>query len=288
MSDFLVANDGNTEPMSSIQATVVCSDDAGILPEEFPTDSKLSMLRESSAIKKLVLQAGTEFLGMFIFLFLALGGVQSALFTNSDASLIINPSLAFLEISICFGFGLASAVFFAYRISGGALNPAVNFGLLVAGVMDPITCVVYTIAQMCGAMAACGVVSAVFPGEFRGANQVFPGTSITQAFFIELILTMGLVLTVLFLAVEKSKITFYAPMQIGVYVFVCHIISIPYTNTSINPARSFGASVAANVWNDQWLFWVAPLCGGAIAGGIYRFYKAIDYHMLNPGQDANE
>ncbi|KAJ3284025.1 hypothetical protein HDU79_008581 [Rhizoclosmatium sp. JEL0117] len=242
--------------------------------------------KEHNKFVKLVLQSATEFLGMFIFIFLALGGVQSALKTNA-ADLAVNPTLAFIEISMCFGFGLAAAIFFSYRISGGALNPAVNFGLFVAGVMDPLTLIAYTISQMIGATAACGVVSVVFPGDFKGANQVFAGTSIAQAFFLELILTAGLVLTVLFLAVEKSKVAFWAPMMIGIYVFIAHLLAIPYTNTSINPARSFGASVVSGIWNDHWLFWVAPLVGGASAGIIYRLYKAVSYETLNPGQDAD-
>ncbi|KAJ3076362.1 hypothetical protein HDU98_003944 [Podochytrium sp. JEL0797] len=247
-------------------------------------------MQERNKIVKLGLQSFTEFLGMFIFIFLALGGVQSALFTNSASELSADPSLAYLQVALCFGFGLATGIFFAYRISGGALNPAVNFGLLVAGVMDPLTFLAYTLSQMAGSTLACALVSIIFPGaqnHFYGANQVFTGVSIAQAFFMELILTMGLVLTVLFLAVEKSKVTFFAPMQIGVYVFVCHIISIPYTNTSINPARSFGAAVVSGIWTHHWLFWIAPLCGGAVAGGIHRFYKAIDFETLNPGQDAD-
>ncbi|KAJ3048552.1 hypothetical protein HDU99_009136, partial [Rhizoclosmatium hyalinum] len=194
------------------------------------------MAFEKRSIAKLALQSATEMLGMFIFIFLALGGVQSALYTNNEAARALNPTLAYIEISICFGFGLAAAIFFAYRISGGALNPAVNFGLFVAGVMDPITLVAYTISQSLGATLACAVVSQVFPGTFKGANQVFAPTTTAQAFFLEVVLTMGLVLTVLFLAVEKSKVAFWAPMMIGIYVFIAHLLAIPYTNTSINPA----------------------------------------------------
>ncbi|KAJ3203404.1 hypothetical protein HDU82_006617 [Entophlyctis luteolus] len=221
--------------------------------------------------------------GMFLFIFLALGGVQSALYTSGA------NTLAFIQIAMCFGFGLAVAIFFAYRISGGALNPAVNFGLLVAGVMDPVTALAYTVAQMAGATAACGAVAGIFPGNsFKGANAVFAPTTIVQGFFLEMVLTFGLVITVLIMAVEKSRAAFYAPMIIGVYVFIAHLLAIPYTNTSINPARSFGASVITGIWTDHWVFWVAPLLGGAIAGGVYRFYKAVDYESLNPNQDATE
>ncbi|KAI9345567.1 aquaporin-like protein [Obelidium mucronatum] len=275
--------------MSSIQSTVI-SETHKITPVPSIAGGNRGVSKAvaiSPAIKKLLIQSATECFGMFIFLFLALGGVQSALRTNSADELALNPTLAFIEIAMCFGFGLSAAVFFAYRISGGALNPAVNLGLLVAGVMDPLTFVAYTVAQTIGAVIACGIVSAVFPGDFKGANQLFDGVSTGQGFFLELILTLGLVLTVLFLAVEKSKITFYAPMMIGTYVFIAHLLAIPYTNTSINPARSFGASVAAGVWNDHWLFWVAPLGGGALAGAIYRGYKYVEYETLNPGQDAD-
>ncbi|TPX75722.1 hypothetical protein CcCBS67573_g03037 [Chytriomyces confervae] len=244
------------------------------------------MSKANNKAIKLVVQSFTECLGMFMFIFISLGGVQSALKTSA-ASLATNPTLAFIEISLCFGFGLATAIFFSYRISGGALNPAVNFGLLVAGAMDPITMIAYTVSQCIGATAACGAVAAIFPGKFAGANQVFPGITVTQAFFLELILTFGLVITVLFLAVEKSKITFFAPMMIGIYVFIAHLLAIPYTNTSINPARSLGASIITGTWDNHWIFWVAPLCGGAIAGLVYRFYKIVGYETLNAGQDAD-
>ncbi|KAJ3245327.1 hypothetical protein HDU78_009572 [Chytriomyces hyalinus] len=241
---------------------------------------------QRSRVGKLALQAATEWLGMFLFVFIALGGVQSALKTNA-ADLATDPTLAFVEISLCFGFGLATAIFFCYRISGGALNPAVNFGLLVAGVMDVKTAFVYTVAQLLGATVACGAVSAIFPGDFAGANQIFDGVGTIQAFLLEAILTFGLVLTVLFLAVEKSRITFLAPLIIGIYVFIAHLLAIPYTNTSINPARSFGASVVSGSWKDHWVFWIGPLLGGYVAGLVYRLYMIADYTELNAGQDAD-
>ncbi|KAJ3228738.1 hypothetical protein HDU81_005958 [Chytriomyces hyalinus] len=242
---------------------------------------------QHSFAAKVAIQSFAEFLGIFVFLFLSFGGVQSALATNSADQLALNPSLAFLQISMCFGFGLAIAVFLTYRISGGALNPAVNFGLLVAGIMDPITFVAYTIAQVAGATAACAVVDIAFPGDFMGANQVFAGVAIEQAFLLESILTAGLVLTVLFLAVEKSKITFFAPMLVGIYVFIAHMLSIPYTNTSINPARSFGASYVSGNWDNWDIFWSAPMAGAATAALIYKFFKVLSYESLNADQDSD-
>ncbi|KAJ3138808.1 hypothetical protein HK100_012204 [Physocladia obscura] len=268
MADYLVVSSTESSASSSVQAVSVLEEGkytSGAAQE--PAATTVSALgvgvkRISAAVyqdrrfRKLVLQSATEFLGMFIFIFLALGNVQSAVKTNASV-LATDPSLAYIQIAIGFGCG------------------------------DPLTFLSYTIAQMAGATAACGTVAGIFPGDFKGANQVFSPTSVAQAFFLEVILTFGLVLTVLFLAVEKSKITFYAPMMIGVYVFVAHLIAIPYTNTSINPARSFGASIVAGIWNYHWIFWIAPLLGGAIAGVIYRGYKLIDYEKLNPGQDAD-
>ncbi|KAI9345569.1 aquaporin-1 [Obelidium mucronatum] len=245
------------------------------------------MSKHRSFATKLGLQSFAEFLGTFLFLFLSFGGVQSALKTNSK-TLEENPTIAFIQISLAFGFGLATAVFFAYRISGGALNPAVNFGLFVAGVMDIFTLTAYTLAQVAGATAAAAAVAFAFPGDFKGANELFDGVSYAQGFVIESILTAGLVLTVLFLAVEKSKITYWAPFQIGVYVFVAHLLAIPYTNTSINPARTFGAAIVTGNWNSHIsLFWAAPLAGGALAGGIYRFFKLAGYETLNADQDSD-
>ncbi|KAJ3063461.1 hypothetical protein HDU98_000738 [Podochytrium sp. JEL0797] len=243
-----------------------------------------------SRFTKLAVQSAAEFLGMFFFIFMSLGAVQSAFRSNDAAAITANPSLAYLQIAMSFGFSLACAIFLTYRISGGALNPAVNFGLFVAGVMDPVTMAAYTIAQMGGATAACACVSVIYSGaqsNFNGTNKLMDGVSIAQGFLMEMILTCGLVLMVLFLAVDKSKVTFYAPMMIGVYVFIAHINAIPYTNTSINPARSIGASIVSGVWTDQWIFWVAPLAGGALAGLIHRGFKFADYETLNPGQDAD-
>ncbi|KAI9359975.1 aquaporin-like protein [Zopfochytrium polystomum] len=239
----------------------------------------------------LALQSLAEFYGMFVFIFLSLAGVQSAVFQGPAPT-------ALLQISLVFGLALTTAVWLTFRISGGALNPAVNLGLLVAGAMDPVKAVAYTFAQCAGAVAACAAVAAVIPGShgkaFFGANAVQAASdgsaacSPAQAFVLEAVLTMGLVLVVLFMAVDKHRATFMAPLMIGLYVFIAHLISIPYTNTSINPARSLGASVVSGTWNDHWIFWAGPFTGAVVAGLIHRFYKAVDYESLNPGQDADE
>ncbi|KAJ3095749.1 hypothetical protein HDU97_006575 [Phlyctochytrium planicorne] len=234
----------------------------------------------------LAVQGLTEFFGMFLFIFWSLGGVQAGIFLSPKEAAAV-PTSTISYIAITFGISLATAIFITYRISGGALNPAVNLGLALAGVMPWLTALIYTVAQTIGATLACWVVSQIFPGKFAGANKVFAPTTQVQGFFLEALLTMGLVLVVLFLAVEKSKVTFLAPIFIGLYVFAAHMISIPYTNTSINPARSFGASVVAGEWDQHHIFWLGPAFGAALAGLIYRALKFVGYETLNPGQDAD-
>ncbi|KAJ3144227.1 hypothetical protein HK101_002761, partial [Irineochytrium annulatum] len=90
---------------------------------------------------------------------------------------------------------------------------------------------------------------------------------------------------VLFLAVEKSKATFMAPLMIGLYVFIAHLVSIPYDNTSLNPARTFGASVVSGDWSAHWVFWVGPCLGSLIGAGVYKFFKHFNYETLNEGQE---
>ncbi|KAJ1539638.1 hypothetical protein HK405_012618 [Cladochytrium tenue] len=261
-------------------------------PQGLPLPLSMATPRHSPA-RSLGLRALAEFYGTFVFLFLALGGVQAAL-TRGQA-----PAL---EIALCFGLGLAAAIGLTFRVSGGALNPAVCLGLAAAGAMPASTAVAYAVAQCAGALAACGVVAALFDGpngrSFAGANGIqtltdaatgatVPACTLAQAVFIEALLTMGLVLTVLFQAVEKHRATFMAPLSIGLYVFVAHLVSLPYTNTSINPARSLGAAAIAGVWTNHWVFWLGPALGAAAAALVHRSLVAVDYAALNPGQDAD-
>ncbi|KAJ1549604.1 hypothetical protein HK405_005985, partial [Cladochytrium tenue] len=104
-------------------------------------------------------------------------------------------------------------------------------------------------------------------------------------FLLEAFLTAGLVLLVLFLAVDKSRATFLAPLVIGLYVFSALIAAIPFTNASLNPARTFGAALVSGDWSAHWLFWLAPLTGASMAAGVYHVFKHFDYESLNPGQE---
>ncbi|KAL8842205.1 MAG: hypothetical protein Q9170_000611 [Blastenia crenularia] len=177
-----------------------------------------------------------EFVGTVMFLYFAFGATQIA---NN----VIPPSEASLDrllfISLAFGFSLATTAWVFYRVSGGLFNPAVclavpalrnadlnvqvTLGLVLAGGLPPVRGALLFFPQMLGGMVAAGLVSAMFPGPSTFQTKLTGGTSIAQGLFIEMFLTAELMLTVLFLAAEKSKATFVAPIAIGLALFVAEL-----------------------------------------------------------------
>ena len=213
-----------------------------------------------------------ELVGTFVLVF---GGVGSAVLAGSH--------IGFAGIAFAFGLSLLAMVYTIGPISGCHINPAVTCGVLLArkiGVKDALA---YVIAQVIGAVIAAGVILVIangVPGGYDpsvaglGANGYgvhSPGQySMGAAFLAEVILTMFLVLTVLGSTDIKAPVGF-AGVAIGLVLTLIHLVSIPITNTSVNPARSIGSAVFVGGWALQqlWLFIVAPLIGGAFAALIY-------------------
>ncbi|KAL8706640.1 MAG: hypothetical protein Q9201_000337 [Fulgogasparrea decipioides] len=225
-----------------------------------------------------------EFVGTVMFLYFAFGATQIA---NN----VIPPSEASLDrllfISLAFGFSLAVTAWVFYRVSGGLFNPAVTLGLVLAGGLPPVRGALLFIPQMLGGMVAAGLVSCMFPGPLTVQTKLTGGTSIAQGLFIEMFLTAELVLTVLFLAAEKSKATFIAPVGIGLSLFVAELTGVYYTGGSLNPTRSFGPCVANRQFDGyHYIYWIGPFLGAALSAGYYRFAKWNHYEEANPGQDA--
>jgi len=267
---------------------------------EYSDDSKSDFIRD-------FVSALGEFVGTTCFVFLGISSVNSAFESMKAAnvdtisymqditnSTVVNPGNATgaspasqIQIAFGFGFGLMCMVWAFFRISGGHLNPAVTLGLFCSGAVPPVKAVLYIIGQCCGAMLGSLFSKALFPtpstGTFRGANGI--GGSVAAGFFLELILTFLLVFVVHMLALEVNNARNVAPFVIGTIVFVGHLIAIPITGTSMNPARSFGASVVTGQWNNHWVFWVAPLCGGILASVFYRLFSFFNIQALNGNQD---
>ncbi|KAI8916485.1 aquaporin-like protein [Powellomyces hirtus] len=244
--------------------------------------------KQYSPIVRDALAASVETLGTFLFLFAAYGAVNAAsaaAIAEGGASGVVGVA-GTMMIATSFGLSLLVVAWALYRVSGGLLNPAVTVALVISKAITPRRGAMFVIGQLIGALAAGAVVEGLFPGPFTGANTLKNGISITQAFFLEIILTALFTIVVLMLAVEKSKHTYLAPIGIGLALFLVHLVAVPYTGCSVNPARSFGASVFEGEWNNHWVFWLAPILGGVLASLFHMAIRRIDYESLNPGQDA--
>ena len=161
-------------------------------------------------------------------------------------------------------------------------------GLVLVGAVEPLRALFIVPTQLVAAIAAAAVTDALIPGPLMVANTLGNGTSVVQGFFIEMFLTAQLVLTVYFLAVEKHRGTFLAPIGIGISVFIAHIVATNWTGTSINPARSFGPAVITKFVGYHWIYWIGPLLGAVLAWAVYGVFKWLEYEDANPGQDDDD
>ncbi len=220
-----------------------------------------------------------EMVGTFVLVF---GGVGSAVLAGSH--------IGFVGVAFAFGLSLLAMVYTIGPISGCHINPAVTFGVLLSRKIGMKDAVMYVIAQIVGAVIGAGLILAIargIPGGYDasvgglGANGFgihSPGMyDMHAAFLAEVILTMFLVITVLGATDIKAPVGF-AGLAIGLVLTLIHLVSIPITNTSVNPARSIGPAVFVGGWAIQqlWLFIVAPLIGAAIAAGIYAVLRSPD------------
>lgn len=228
-----------------------------------------------------------EFVGTFMFLWSAFVIAQIA---NQDTSVKEPGSHPSQLIMIAFGFGfsLMFAVFIFFRVSGGNLNPAVTLTLVLAKAVPPLRGAIMMLSQLIAGMAAAGAASAMTPGPIAFANGLGGGCSKSRGLFLEAFGTAILCTTVLFMAVEKHRATFMAPLAIGVALFIGHLICVYYTGAGLNPARSFGPCVAARSFPVyHWIYWVGPFIGSLISFGIWKILHILEYQYVNPGQDAD-
>jgi aquaporin Z len=215
-----------------------------------------------------------EFIGTF---WLVFGGCGSAVLAAAFPGL----GIGFVGVSLAFGLTVLTMAYAIGHISGCHLNPAVTVGLTVAGRFAPRDVLPYVLAQTVGAIAAAYALWAIASGQpnfnLGGfATNGFAGHSpghyaMSAAFLCESVLT-GAFLFVILGATDKRAPAGFAPIAIGLCLTLIHLISIPVTNTSVNPARSTGpALVTGGIALDQlWLFWVAPILGAVVGALIYR------------------
>ena len=222
-----------------------------------------------------------EFIGTF---WLVFGGCGSAIFAAAFPELRIG----FLGVALAFGLTVLTGAFALGHISGGHFNPAVSVGLWVGGRFDIKDLIPYVVSQVVGAVLAAWVLYLIVQGQagFAGTGgfatngyaELSPGKySLISALMIEIVLT-AMFLIVIMGATDKRAPAGFAPIAIGLALTLIHLISIPVTNTSVNPARSTGAAIFAETaaLSQLWLFWVAPIVGAIIGAIIYKILEKED------------
>ncbi|KAH6620328.1 aquaporin [Boeremia exigua] len=226
-----------------------------------------------------------ELIGTFLFLFFAFAATQTA---NNLLGTRVMDIQSLMYISLAFGSSLAVNVWVFFRVSGGLFNPAVTVAMALIGAVPCVKAVLLILAQLVGAIAAAGAVSATFPGPLAVRTRLGAGTSVTRGVFIEMFLTALLIFCIFMLAAEKHRSTFIAPIGIGIALFVAELAGVLYTGGSLNPARSFGPDVATRLFDDyHWIYWVGPLLGALLAVLLYRLLKLLEYETANPDADGD-
>jgi aquaporin Z len=220
-----------------------------------------------------------EFFGTF---WLVLGGCGSAVLAAGFPEV----GIGFIGVSFAFGLTVLTMAYAIGHVSGCHLNPAVSIGLWAAGRFNAKELVPYILSQVAGGLVAGGVLYIIASGQAgfslaggfasNGYGVHSPGQySLAAGFVTEVVMTM-MFLFIILGATSKRAPQGFAPIAIGLGLTLIHLISIPVTNTSVNPARSTGVALYAGDWavSQLWLFWVAPIIGALSGAVIYRLIKS--------------
>ncbi|KAI9615173.1 hypothetical protein H4Q26_011714 [Puccinia striiformis f. sp. tritici PST-130] len=192
-----------------------------------------------------------------------------------------------MYISTSMGLSLLFSAWDFLRATGAAFNPNVSLALLLTGVITPTRFILYVGAQLSASLVASSILKKLLPGPMSVVPNLAVGTSIKQGLLIEAFITCALVLSVLFLAVEKHRATYLAPVGISITLFACHLFGVVYTGAAMNSARAFGPAAVTGAWKDHWVYWVGPTIGSLLAVIIYVFMKRFEYWRSNEGQDTD-
>lgn len=224
--------------------------------------------------KKLV----AEFIGTF---WLVLGGCGSAVLAAGFPEL----GIGFVGVSLAFGLTVLTMAYAIGHISGCHLNPAVSFGLWTSGRFATKELIPYIIAQVLGGIAGAGILYLIASGKAgfdvtagfasNGFNEHSPsGFTMTSVLIAEVVMTFMFLIIILG-ATDKRAPAGFAPIAIGLGLTLIHLITIPVSNTSVNPARSTGVALFQGTWavDQLWLFWLAPIVGAILAGIVYKFFE---------------
>ncbi|GLS89117.1 aquaporin Z [Psychromonas marina] len=221
---------------------------------------------------------GAEFIGTF---WLVLGGCGSAVLAAGYPEL----GIGFVGVALAFGLTVLTMAYAIGHISGCHLNPAVSVGLFIGGRFSKAELVPYIIAQVLGGIAGAAILYLIASGKMgfdaaagfasNGYGEHSPdGYGLVAALTTEIVMTFMFLIIILG-ATDKRAPVGFAPIAIGLGLTLIHLISIPVTNTSVNPARSTAVAIFQGDWaiSQLWLFWVAPIIGAILAGIVYKWFE---------------
>jgi aquaporin Z len=224
-------------------------------------------------------RSAAEFLGTF---WLVFGGCGSAVL----AAAFPEVGIGLLGVSLAFGLTVLTMAYTVGHVSGGHFNPAVTVGLFTAGRIPASDLLPYILSQVAGGIAGAGVLYVIASGKAaftltagfasNGYAEHSPGGySLAACLVAELVLTFMFLMVILG-STDKRAPQGFAPIAIGLALTLIHLISIPVTNTSVNPARSTGPALFVRGWalSQLWLFWVAPIAGAALAGVAHSMFAS--------------
>ena len=221
-------------------------------------------------------KVAAEFIGTF---WLVLGGCGSAVL----AAAFPNVGIGLLGVALAFGLTVVTMAFAIGHVSGCHLNPAITFGLAIGGRHPAKEILPYWVAQVAGGIIAAAVLVYIASGNgsdplaaglaANGYAEHSPGHYSMAAGFVTEVVMSAIFLFVIMGATDKRAPSGFAPLAISLTLTLIHLISIPVTNTSVNPARSTGPALFVQGWalSQLWMFWVAPLLGGALGALMYRY-----------------
>jgi len=250
-------------------------DDPEINEEE---ETEAAPTGHDESLKALMKPILAEFIGCFFFLYVSCGAAMST------GAKFETPGTVEIGIALSFGFTIFVIAFTLGHISGAHLNCSVSIALAIVGKISWKRCACYFVAQFFGSMFGTLMLAATFASGYTqncyASNKLGTGATQGDGVGMEIILTMFLILVVMAATDKHTASPIMVPLCIGLAVTCCHFVALPVTGTSLNPTRSFASAVAAStihdgqcqdVWNDHWIFWVAPTIGAVSGSVLYKF-----------------
>jgi len=238
-----------------------------------------------------------ELLGTAILVFVGCGSCMGG--DDSDSTTELGQQAQFVRIALAFGLTVATLAQTIGHVSGCHINPAVTAGLITGAKVGLLKGLAYIVVQCIGGVLGGAILMAVVPATEKnstarlgayvesvtsvrgrdglGTTTVNPALTSGQAFGVEFLITMVLVLVVFASAADdnnKDNVKGSAPLAIGLSITTCHLFAIPLTGSSMNPARSFGSNAVMGVWENHWVYWAGPILGGVAAALIYQLLLA--------------